>query len=365
MLTNTQVDVDRVLEHFGIKGMKWGVRKQRSQSDRERSAQKHTDKANDFQKRIDGLNARSPRTFYGRNQVKNQVHTLTVYRDKALKDAEAKRQGKLTDAERKTAKGVEVVGVLATAKGVKNRLESGQFHSSAVRGKAYIHGQSSMYFKKNAKLAEKDMSVEDLKSKVVKQVNPDYGQLGSKMNCRRCTLAYEMRRRGFEVRATRTTNGKGQEFTGLYNAMSPGEKVVKKSDLYKETFKAMRKAKKEGKGDVELDGPFGKATQEFSKNQIPNARIFNELSKHPDGARGELQMLWTAGGGHSVAWEIVHGKPVILDCQSGEIMRSMSDMDRVYKEAGGTAGINSATVTRLDNVAMNHRFLTRWLADAA
>lgn len=59
---------------------------------------------------------------------------------------------------------------------------------------------------------------------VIRGVNPKYGQPGSKMNCRRCTFTYEMRRRGYDVEATRSTKGIGQTGLGLAYGVTPGKK---------------------------------------------------------------------------------------------------------------------------------------------
>ncbi len=51
------------------------------------------------------------------------------------------------------------------------------------------------------------------------------------MNCRRCTFAYEMRRRGYDVAATRTTNGRGQTAVGVYNALNTEGDIAKVGKL--------------------------------------------------------------------------------------------------------------------------------------
>lgn len=46
--------------------------------------------------------------------------------------------------------------------------------------------------------------------------HPEYGNsLGSFMNCRRCTFAYELSRRGYDVQATKTLIGTGQDANGM------------------------------------------------------------------------------------------------------------------------------------------------------
>src|SRR4029077_17292919 len=56
---------------------------------------------------------------------------------------------------------------------------------------------------------------------VVAPINPGYGDLGTKMNCRRATFAYEMRRRGYDVKATKSVKGTGQMPLSLLKATDP------------------------------------------------------------------------------------------------------------------------------------------------
>lgn len=86
----------------------------------------------------------------------------------------------------------------------------------------------------------------------------------------------------------------------------------------------------------------------------------NTIVKHGERARGEISVLWAAGGGHSMAWEVIDGKPVIFDCQTGDVYKTESDFERLAKV------VNTAVTTRLDNVEeLNEDFLLRWVEDAA
>ena len=46
------------------------------------------------------------------------------------------------------------------------------------------------------------------------------------MNCRRCTMAYEMRRRGYDVTATGSTMATGQHGTGMRKAANTNTKKM-------------------------------------------------------------------------------------------------------------------------------------------
>lgn len=212
--------------------------------------------------------------------------------------------------------------VLAVA--AKKAQDSGKFNQIKTKNVAW---------KKDASLTHK-MSVDDLQKKVIKPINSDYGAKGTKMNCRRCTFAYEMRRRGYDVKATKSSFATGQDTLGLHLATS-------------KHFKRQ-------------ESVWGNKQIHFN-DQSPSGRseaIFKSLSKHPEGARGELGMAWQMGGGHSVAWEIVQGKPVIFDTQSSITYRSPKEFTKF------ASVIHDAAYTRLDNAPLNDAFMRKWAQNA-
>lgn len=69
-------------------------------------------------------------------------------------------------------------------------------------------------------------------------------------------------------------------------------------------------------------------------------------------------MQWKAGGAHSMAWEVVKGKPVIFDTQTGKRYNNASEFFSMARQMKG------AGFTRLDNVELDQDFLMRWMRDA-
>lgn len=179
------------------------------------------------------------------------------------------------------------------------------------------------------------MDIDGIQKSVVKQVNPNFGRAGTKMNCRRCTMAYEMRRRGYDVKATKTNTANQQEANGL-KRLTPnknhesvwGEKQIS-------TTSALT----------------------FASPEKRSADIFAALAKHPDGARGEVTVGWHMGGGHSMAWEMIRGKPIIFDAQTGDVFRSPAAFT---KHAHMVA---DAAYTRTDTLKMDEAFLRRWVSN--
>jgi len=274
-MSDTDLTPEEWLAHYGVKGMKWGVRKK-------------DEKSNDAKAGVDPATA-----------------MLAIY-------------------------GGVVLSAFIGAK-------IAQYHDSGIKNAKKTDVAD---WKKDPNLTKK-MNVTQLHAKVVKPINPGFGEKGTMMNCRRCTFAYELRRRGYDVKATKSKYATGQDTDGLRKATN------KKHD----TFESMW-GEKAVKTPIHLDaGPHKTAKS-----------IFDHINKEPDGSRGELAVSWLFGGGHSVAYEKVNGKAVVIDAQSGKTFKSV---DEFVKNSGFADAITSASTTRLDNVELNNDFLKRWVGPNA
>ena len=285
--TNENPDISE-LAHYGVKGMRWGVRRSPEELGRARGAKAKSSSG---------------------------------------------KVGYLSEEERAAAAQLAFIGSVLTVQGARNFVESGNSRVLRNKGKRFVQGQfrEGVQYKKNSDLA-KNMSEDDIMSKVVRDVNPDFGSFGANQNCRRCTMAYEMRRRGMDVKATKTTNARGQHGTGLRKATGA---------------KTRRLEFGENKA---YEGQFG------DDNSAAAKATFKALSKQPNGSRGEVGIGWMFGGGHSVAYEIVNNKPVIFDAQSAKKIKTPNDWMSSFP-------IQSAQVsfTRLDNKPLNEAWLERWV----
>ena len=311
-VTVLQEDVD-FLAHYGVKGMRWGVI----------------------------------------NEDQSSGKTLT-------KQTTKQTDHKLTDRQKKILKrGVIVTAGVLAAYGTYHLAQSGQMNRMMMKGSAFVNRTPVM--QRNEALTGK-LSFDQIAKTVVPSINPNYGGPGTKINCRRATYAYEMRRRGFDVAATRTTNGRGQDLSGVFNAMNPGTNLVRSgkygmmSEVYEEALKAPLRG-----GQMPFTD-FDANVNGIAKNMLNGpGRILEALNSQPEGARGELGLTWRPGGGHSVAWEIIGGKPVIFDGQTGTSYKSVKDM----LEDFGEENIGQVGYTRLDNIPLNEDFLLRWVKNAA
>ena len=120
--------------------------------------------------------------------------------------------------------------------------------------------------------------------------NPKYLKGGVyKNNCISCALAYDMRRRGYDVESapidtTSATNGSLPVQLGFYK----GEKL--------EVF--------------EVPKDLYAATKQFS----------NQILKYGDGSRGMLRIRWKNDDGHAVIWEVDGNSVIVRDPQNNTIV---------------------------------------------
>lgn len=172
------------------------------------------------------------------------------------------------------------------------------------------------------------------------------------INCASCTIAYDLRRRGYDVIAPKqTTHGfttdeimlcykdkngnKPKTFT-----TSSGEHIYP-NDYDMDIINARQK------GDHSQDSQTrktltGSPYYSFEADQAQTIKE-NMLEKYPEGAYGYLGTNWQGGGGHAQIWSIENGDVVIRDCQWNEIDTLENRLERSV----------SVEIVRTDNLELN------------
>lgn len=166
------------------------------------------------------------------------------------------------------------------------------------------------------KLKQREMTPDE----DMKRVNPGYMNWSpnTKSNCMLCTVAYALRRKGFDV----TANGAND---GYYES---------------QILSAFPDAK----------------LRRLNVKRIPltsekQAAIVDKIGI-PEGGYGNLLVKWNTGGGHSMVYSVENGKPVIRDCQTNTTYKGAFSCNSILNYAK-----DDIMIVRLDNAKPNIKYI--------
>lgn len=362
------------LSHFGVKGMHWGVVKQDTSKNLSSRRQK---KVNNLSSKILMSNAHIKELNTELNSLPNSFKPNIVYKKYELmkdldnqsyrnqimrRDIEAIRNGKLTSNQKKLLIGglvVVAVGGVVTYGALK---DSGQLNSLTLRGKSFLNGEEFNFVKNQA--FSKNLNPDELLKDVVKGLNPKYNTPGGQMNCRRVTMAYELRRRGYDVVATTSPFGTGQSESGLINALTKGEKnKIASSSLSKMVLTGADGIRTKIAGDTRINPARTFSVKNLSNIDHPmSSSLLENFKTMPERARGEIVFNFKQFG-HSMSWEIIGGKPYVFDGQKA-VRYDMADPSGFAKLIGKWGTPVAAEATRLDDLDLDVSFLSRWATNS-
>ena len=232
-------------------------------------------------------------------------------------DEYADKVHKFTPAQ-KFINSIALLGQALTSLKPDVAIDSGKKFIDSINnaGKNIASNTKKFFSKKDSKTGWALKSKKTSKQDDLKSTNPNYDEpYGTgKRNCYACTLAYDLRRRGYEVTATEDNDGSGyKNILSLYK--NPKPKYVK-SDSY---------------------------VSPTSKNKALTKELEQELAKEPDNSRGYLCLTWSGGGGHAMAYEREGNKTYIYDAQTGNKLELSEYVDNA----------KDAIYFRTDNIDVN------------
>ena len=160
-----------------------------------------------------------------------------------------------------------------------------------------------------------------------KDANPNYDNTGSfdeyNMNCQRCVVAYELRRRGYDVTALPTYDGDKLPQSKLIGNIS--------WDRWQGAFRSAKPVS---------------VRAETSETVVKN--IEKRMKSYGNGARGVISITYKNSRiGHVFNVEQRKGKTYFVDAQDGKRVWAKNFMDIVDK--------STVTLTRIDNLRLSDR----------
>lgn len=289
---------EEVLKHYGVLGMKWGVRRYQDKNGR-----------------------------------------LTATGKKRYADDENKTEEKkpgLSESQKKAIKiGATVaVAVLATY-GTYRLAKSGKLDKYIDIGKNKVDeilgkkSGNSDFEKQTINGIKKLVRPENL-PEMLKNVNPNLGNPDYKNNCSACGIASFLRSKGFDVTA-KSTGGKQQILGGVIEECFKGAKIMDGSAV-----------------------KFGRSRQDAAE------MLVNKFGNNASGVVSiQWKKEFTAnkkGGGHIFNWDIKDGVVKFFDGQSG---RDDSTVSSLYWKMMNPN--DALTIARLDNAEINFDAIKKYV----
>ena len=298
---------DDSLQHYGVLGMRWGIRRYQNEDGTLTAAGKKHRKELAVVQSNSNISVRDAKT----QQIKQET----------AKENSAAALGMVVGAQALAITSILVADSIQRSNAISRDKKAEKRISQAPRDP-----------KTGLPLKEQPSSIKD----DMKAVNPSRGsgEATSLANCGYCTLAYDMRRRGYDVLAKKAVDGTNpDEFYSKYYKNAKVNYV--EPDGYKEMLQTYK-----GRPDLML---MDRQNSNCQKAIIRQAE--SEMLSQGEGARGYFGVTWAGAlAAHSMAYEVSGGKVNIIDAQSAT-KKDISEF---------TPLISQCRYARLDNAEPNY-----------
>ena len=159
--------------------------------------------------------------------------------------------------------------------------------------------------------------------------------LNREVNCAFCTMSYELRRRGYDVRAQESLRGVQ---VGLTDAKGSYGKVIPN---FKKFVKNSREFAHRESNQSSKMASIGMTKKEYKEME-------DALLSDGENSRGFISCSWKGYfGGHIFNYEVIDGKLYFVDSQNGKVTKGKTLYESYFKNA------NNIQTLRSDNLKIN------------